>query len=184
MSGYNNMSVDLGEAEEPLETDIDNDTVTEPAEPAETGESESGNETPNSDETQLTGMLTVVWVLLIIGVIVFVASTIIKKRAAEEVNTVYVSVPANMYSMSELSAEAQHWTDYLQVSKQVQTNGSTTAFYLSGEAKNYGKPVSIPVSYEEFSSVAEGSTIEFVFSRLYIEGQEYIVIRRWSVYAT
>lgn len=184
MSEYNNMSVNMGEPEEPLETDIDNDTVAS-AEPEVTEDAakNGGNENKSSDESQLAGMLIVVWVLIIIGIIVFVASTIIKKREASEIQTVYVNVASGMYTMDTLTAEEQNWTDYFTVEKKVQTNGNTVAFYLSGEATNYGKVVYIPVSQEEFNSVQNGDTIEFVFSRLNIESKENIVIRRWSIYA-
>ena len=184
MSEYNNMNVELGEEEEePLETDIDNNTVETEETTKESDANGDGKTAVSSDESQLAGMLIVVWVLIIIGVIVFVASTIIKKRQASETQTVYVNVASGMYALAELTAEEQSWTDYLTVEKKVQTNGNTVAFYLSGKADNYGKVVYIPVSQEEFNGVQDGDTVEFVFSRLNIENKENIIIRRWSIYA-
>lgn len=181
MSEYNNMNVEL-EDDEPLETDIDNNTV-QIEDKTEDDDTENDGETAvSSNETQLAGMLVVVWVLLIIGVIVFVAGTIIKKRQASETQTIYVNVASGMYTLAELTAEEQSWTDYLIVEKKVQTNGNTVAFYLSGKADNYGKVVYIPVNQEEFNGVNNGDKIEFVFSRLNIENKENIMIRRWSTY--
>lgn len=182
MSSYNNMSVAGDTPEEPLEADIDNDVPSPEPEPAENTPNNDGNDNKTTDENQLAGMLIVVWVLIIIGVIVFVASTIIKKREAVETKTVYVEVASNMLSMDGLQAEEQNWTDYLTLEKKIQTTGTTITYYLSGKATNYGKTVNIPVTQEEFDSVVNGATIEFVFSRLKIEGKEYITIRRWSVY--
>lgn len=182
------MSVNLGEGdEEPLETDIDNAGGIEPVQATGVDEQQSdateGAETAQhtSDETQLAGMLVVVWVLIIIGIVIFIASTIVKKRADAQVQIQYVNVASGMYTMSELSAEEQNWTDYFTVTKKVQTNGNTVAFYLSGEADNYGQVVYLPVSQEEFNSVRDGDTVEFVFARLNIEGKENILIRRWNL---
>lgn len=181
MSEYNNMNVEL-EDDEPLETDIDNNTVQIEEKTEDDGTESDGETAVSSNETQLAGMLVVVWVLLIIGVIVFVAGTIIKKRQASETQTIYVNVASGMYTLAELTAEEQSWTDYLIVEKKVQTNGNTVAFYLSGKADNYGKIVYIPVNQEEFNGVNNGDKIEFVFSRLNIENKENIMIRRWSIY--
>ncbi len=182
MSEYNNMNVELEEDDEPLETDIDNNTVQIEEKTEDGGTKSDGKTAVSSNETQLAGMLVVVWVLLIIGVIVFVAGTIIKERQTSETQTIYVNVASGMYTLAELTAEEQSWTDYLIVEKKVQTNGNTVAFYLSGKADNYGKIVYIPVNQEEFNGVDNGDKIEFVFSRLNIENKENIMIRRWSIH--
>lgn len=167
------MSVQLDD-DEPLETELETgEDVVE-----ESGETEE--KTISSEEGQLAGMLVVVWVLLIIGIVVFVASTIIKKRSQAEVRTEYTTVVSGMFSLSDVTTEENTWSDTLTVSKKVQGNGSTIALYLCGKAENYGEVVYIPVTQEEFNSVNDGDTVSFNFSRLNIENKEYIIIRRWS----
>ena len=168
---YENMSVvNEEEEEELLETDVE----TEPAEQS------PKEEKPTSDETQLYGMITLVWVLVIISLIVFTASTVIKHKRESKTKVEYVEVASNMYSLDTIQTEEDSWTDYITVTKKVQTNDSTIAFYLTGKAENYKKTISIPVTQEQFATVRDGDRVQFVFSRLSLEGKEFILIRGWS----
>jgi hypothetical protein len=181
------MNVELGDDDddddEPLETEIENN-VQEPQLQSEQDNDIGADSKISSEESQLFGMVMVVWVLVIIGVIVFTVSTVVKKRRSDEVQTVYVESASGMYAIDTLSAEEDCWTDYItSITKNIQTNGNTVTFYLTGKAKNYNKIVYIPVTQDEYNSVQSGTQIEFVFSRLYIDGTENILIRRWNVYA-
>jgi len=134
---------------------------------------------PAPDEQQLANMVLVVWALLIIGIIVFVAGTVVKKRSSTT-EVKYMSTASGMYNLSSIVAEEDTWSDEIIVQKKVQSNGNTVSFYIVGEASNYGKIIYIPVSYEEFNSVNDGDSVSFTFSRLNIENEENILIRSWN----
>lgn len=185
MSRYRNFNA--VDADELTDNDVEIEEKEEPQEDSgdtsDDKDADTKKET-DSDENQLSGMILAVWALLIISIIVFVAGTIVKNRSNNDsVKTEYRDVASGMYPIDSLVTEEKSWTDYLTVEKQIQCNGNTVAFYLVGEASNYGKVVYIPVTSDEFNTVNDGDTIEFVFSRLNIENKENILIRRWSCYA-
>lgn len=171
---YENMSVVEEDEEELLETEVE-------TEPTEQSPKEEETKEPTSEETQLYGMITLVWVLVVISLIVFTASTMIKHKRELKAKVKYVEVASNMYSLNSIQTEEDSWTDYVTVTKKVQTNDNTIAFYLTGKAENYGKSVSIPVTQEQFATVRDGDRVQFVFSRLSLEGKEFILIRGWSL---
>lgn len=191
MSRYRNFNA-VGADDELVDNDVEiKERLEKPQEESDSEDSDNSDandnedkKTPGADENQLSGMVLVVWALLIISVIIFVAGTIVKGRSSEgSTKTEYRDVASGMYPISSLTTEEKSWTDYMTVEKQIQCNGNTVAFYLVGEASNYGKIVYIPVTSDEFNTVNDGDTIEFVFSRLNIENKENILIRRWSRYA-
>jgi len=169
--------VDVSDSDNSNEdVDDSDDTDTE-----ESDDKENTSSKKTADENQLTGMIATVWALLVIGIIVFVAGSIVKHKSNNGSTTEYKDVASGMYPISSIVTEEKSWTDFITVNKQVQSNGNTVAFYLVGDAENYGKVVYIPVSQEEFNNVNDGDKVEFVFSRFNLEGKESILIRRWNV---
>lgn len=184
MSSYNNMNVALDEdEEEPLDIEIeeDKDDKGDAAEEnSSVDEAKDDSKSKSPEESQLAGMITVVWILAIIGLVITVASSVIKHRQESVVKTEYINVASGMYSMSALSTEDKVWLDHLTVEKKIQINGNTVAFYLTGKADSYGKIVYIPVTRTDFNSVENGSDINFTYSRLNIDGKENIIVHQWN----
>lgn len=194
MSSYKNMNVALDdEDEEPLDVELDEEETDEEDEELEDdeddtedsdGESEASTEanqnSKSSEESQLAGMITVVWILAIIGIIITVASSIIKHRQESKIHIEYVNVASGMYALTDLATETNVWSDSLSVERKIQTNGNTVSFYLTGMADSYGKIVYIPVTRNDFNSVNDGESIAFTYSRLNIDGKEHIIVHQWN----
>ena len=182
MSDYNNMSVVTESDEEPPE--IENDTVDNDNDDENKSTNEEENKVidkVNTEDNQLAGMITFVWISLILGIIIFIAFMIVKKRQVNEVKVEYVNVASGMISLHQLTTENNEWTDYMNVEKKIQENGGSITMFLEGKAENYDKMVYIPLtSISQYNSIENGDRIAFTFSRLSIENQEFILIKEWS----
>ena len=189
MADYNNMSVNLddgGDLDElidgPGSVGVDNGG--DNAVDMDVGDSvnnEAATENGEDDSKQLSSIIAFVWVLLVLSIIVFTASTIVKNKNKNIVKTEYVNIASNMYNIDTIATEEQIWTDYIKAEKKVESVGNSIAFYICGKAKEYNKIVYIAVTYEEYNSVNAGDTIEFKYSRLKIDSKEHIFIRSWSI---
>lgn len=141
-------------------------------------------EESNSDFTQnqVTGLVALVWIILIISVIVLiVGSTISNKKSKSEINKIDSNFSYNCVAINSIQVEDASYKDYVVINKSMLINDGNITPSFVGTAENYKRKVVIPVTLIEYNSINNNSRIEVVFSRLNISGEEKIYITSWSV---
>lgn len=144
-------------------------------------------QTSNSDDfnkNQVTGLIAVIWVVLLVSIIGIIIVTSIKSKSPDEVSTKESNVPSyniNYTIIDNIQCEDALYKDFIVVDKTVGLNDGNIMPLFTGYAENYKKNVIIPVSLNEYNSIDNKTRIEFTFSRLKISGEEKIVINDWKI---